>query len=116
MDQKLAFLGWSQAELARRLGVKPATVTSWRRRGLPCSVELWLDDVVWQVERARAVLARYERARGRPRGRAVKRDETWQRSAADSVMAQAPDGDYRSKLDRWEGADMDQDSDEWGRG
>lgn len=45
--QKLADLGWSQAELAARVGCKSSVVTNWKQRGCPVSVgrllEIYLD-------------------------------------------------------------------------
>lgn len=112
MDRELGILGWSQAELARKLGVKPSTVTTWRRRGLPRTVAKYLEAMValHEVrELAGGHVARTPRAKRRPSG------EVWQRSAAD-VGIQTPNGDYRRRIERAEESDMDQDSEEWGRG
>lgn len=41
---KLASLGWSQAKLARKLGVFPSTVTEWANRGeAPRYADAYLD-------------------------------------------------------------------------
>lgn len=112
MDRELGILGWSQAELARKLGVTPAAVTTWRQRGLPRTVQKYLEAMVRAREAGEALVAFTART---PRAkRSADRGQAWERSATDHVPQQ-PDGGYRDKLERWEEADMDQ-SDDWGQG
>ena len=43
LQSVLADLGWSQAELARRIECSETSITNWKRRGAPMSVLLYLD-------------------------------------------------------------------------
>lgn len=57
LDQKLGMLGWSQAEVARRLGKSETTFTRWRRAGeIPAYVEAYLD-LAGQLKTANEMLA-----------------------------------------------------------
>lgn len=115
MDRELGLLGWSQAELARRLAVKPTTVTRWKERGLPRAVSAYLGAMV-EVKEAHdklgALLAKQSPKSRRARGAG---NEAWEPSATDHAP-QMVDGDYRKRLERHEDADMNQDSGEWGKG
>lgn len=44
--EALAELGWSQALLAREVGVSEQTVLNWKGGGAPAAVERWLSDLV----------------------------------------------------------------------
>lgn len=112
VDRELAILGWSQAELARKLGVTPAAVTSWRKRGLPLTVTKYLEAMVKIRELEDAAGSFTART---PRAKRVARSEAWERSATDAGQQIQTEVTPRTKLIEWEDADLDQ-SEGWGEG
>ena len=68
LEEQLRILGWSGAELARRLAVSEATVSRWRSGRVPRSVLVYLDEAVDRKQAAERVVERLSRPKGKPRG------------------------------------------------
>lgn len=53
MGQRLVDLGWTNRELARRLGTHPTTVQRWAhgRQEIPAPVEEWLTNLARMVRK-----------------------------------------------------------------
>jgi transcriptional regulator with XRE-family HTH domain len=61
LDRCLATLGWSDAELARRVGVTKLTMVRWRKSGsVPAHIGLWLEAYAADVALANELRARID--------------------------------------------------------